>query len=573
MAVSLLLLLTLAVTLAFSSFLHLLGMPISPISAVLAVVISINLFLYIEKERDTRDNLRTVLLAFFIVGISVFVSSRIFDLSYDGNWYHKASLGSLASGWNPIYETFESFAANPDGVRIGNLEESAIWANHYCKGAWIIGANIYTLTGNIECSKAVNLILAFVTFSIALDFLKKRLHTVPATLLALLTALNPITVPQMLTFYNDGLLCSMLFSIIILLLKLRLCDGEKKINAVCLFSAIVICCNIKFTGLAYAAVFCFAFYIFGLVDGVKSKTFRRTFTEMTAFYASAAATSVLFVGSSSYVKNFIEHKNPLYPLVGKDSVDIMTMNQPRVFDGLSTVKKLFYSLFSRVDNLMGEGAVIPKAPFDVSPYEARISASAPDLRISGFGPLFGGILIVSAVILLFALCYLVFTDRRALFLGLCVASPTVILLFAVSESWWARYSPHLYLLPLTALYFLVYLLGKAGRYAKPTVAVCAVGMSLLLMANCSFFALYVGKCALKSEEIRDRLVYARVVSEETPIEVAFATYAYYGIEFNLKDSKINYNVVAALPDSAIELYSDKARMCLPERGESNEGNN
>lgn len=564
MAVSLLLLLTLAVTLAFSSLLHLIGMTISPITAVLAVVISINLFLYIEKERDTKENIRSVLFAFVIVGISVFLSSRIFDLSYDGNWYHKASLGSLASGWNPIYETFESFAANPDGVRIGNLEESAIWANHYCKGPWIIGANIYSLTGNIECAKAINLIMIFVTFSIALDFLKKRLHTVPATVLALLTALNPISVPQMFTFYNDGLLCSVLFSVIILLLKLRLCDGDRKINAACLFSAIVICCNIKFTGLAYAAVFCFAFYIFGLVDSVKRKTFRKSFTEMTAFYASAVAASVLFVGSSSYIKNFIEHKNPLYPLIGKDSVDIMTMNQPRFFDGLSTVKKLFYSLFSRVDNLMGEGAVIPKPPFDVSPYEARISASAPDLRISGFGPLFGGILILSAMILLFALFYFALTDRRVLSLGLCVVLPTAILLLAVSESWWARYSPHLYLLPLTALYFLVFLFGKAGRYARPAVALCAVGMSLLLMANCSFFALYVGKCALKSEEIRDRLVYARVLSEKTPIEVAFATYAYYGIEFNLKDSKINYRVVAELPEAARELYADKARMYLPE---------
>lgn len=564
MAVSLLLLLTLAVTLAFSSLLHLLGMTISPITAVLAVVISINLFLYIEKERDTKENLRSVLFAFVIVGISVFLSSRIFDLSYDGNWYHKASLGSLASGWNPIYETFESFAANPDGVRIGNLEESAIWANHYCKGPWIIGANIYCLTGNIECAKAINLIMIFVTFSIALDFLKKRIHTVPATVLALLTALNPISVPQMFTFYNDGLLCSVLFSVIILLLKLRLCDGDRKINAACLFSAIVICCNIKFTGLAYAAVFCFAFYIFGLVDSVKRKTFRKSFTEMTAFYALAVAVSVLFVGSSSYIKNLIEHKNPLYPLIGKDSVDIMTMNQPRFFDGLSTVKKLFYSLFSRVDNLMGEGAVIPKPPFDVSPYEARISASAPDLRISGFGPLFGGILILSAMILLFALFYFALTDRRVLSPGLCVVLPTAILLLAVSESWWARYSPHLYLLPLTALYFLVFLFGKAGRYARPAVALCAVGMSLLLTANCSFFALYVGKCALKSEEIRDRLVYARVLSEETPIEVAFATYAYYGIEFNLKDSKINYRVVAELPEAARELYADKARMYLPE---------
>ena len=539
-------------------------MPVSPISCVFAVVISVNLFLYIEKERDTKENLRTVLLAFIIVGISVFVSYRIFDLSYDGNWYHKASLGSLASGWNPIYETFESFAANPDGVRIGNLEESAIWANHYCKGAWIIGANIYALTGNIECAKAVNLIMAFVTFSIALDFLIKRLHTVYAVLLALLTALNPITVSQMFTFYNDGLLCSLLFTIIVLLLKLRLSDGEKKRNAVCLFSALVICCNIKFTGLAYAAVFCFVFYILGLADGIKNKVFRKTFTEMTSFYALTIFASVIFVGSSSYVKNFIEHKNPLYPLVGKDSVDIMTMNQPRVFDGLSTAKKLFYSLFSRVDNLMGDGAVITKAPFDVNPYEVRISASAPDLRISGFGPFFGGILIVSTMILLFAFVYFVLKNRRVLLLGLCVVIPTVVLLLTISESWWARYSPHLYLLPLTALYFLIYLFGKSERFAKPTIAVCAVGMSLLLMINCSFFAIYVGKCALKSETIRDRLVYARVVSEKTPIEVAFATYAYYGIEFNLKDSKINYKVVASLPEKALELYAEKACMYLPE---------
>ena len=101
---------------------------------------------------------------------------------------------------------------------------------------------------------------------------------------------------------------------------------------------------------------------------------------MTAFYLVTCIVAIILVGFSSYVKNFVEHGHPLYPLAGEGKVDIMTGNQPSSFDNMIGLKKLIYSVFSETDNIVGDGRSPKlKVPFRVSEYEKEICKKGADI--------------------------------------------------------------------------------------------------------------------------------------------------------------------------------------------------
>ena len=50
------------------------------------------------------------------------------------------------------------------------------------------------------------------------------------------------------------------------------------------------------------------------------------------YFTITVLIAVLLVGSNTYVKNLIDYKNPFYPLMGENKVDIMTSMQPPSFN-------------------------------------------------------------------------------------------------------------------------------------------------------------------------------------------------------------------------------------------------
>lgn len=543
-SLALLLLMYLAVTHIVACTFLLFGASVCTASALLSVLFTVYLFMLTARGENTYRKLLVLSLGAFAVVLTLLAAGTVFDLSYDGNWYHKASLGSVAKGWNPLYSSLEVFAQNPEGVRIGNLAESAIWADHYCKFSWYVGASFYCLTGNIECGKALNLIAVLILALLLYSCFSPRLGKGRSAVLALLSSLNPITLSQSFTYYNDGLLMCVLFCLVVILVMTETSDKAPKAQLyLALFLCLTILLNIKFTGLLYGAVFCFSFYVLRLIRAYKAGEFASTFGRLSIFYAITVSFSALFLGASSYVKNTLQHKNPLYPLFGQGSVDIMSANSPKQILDAPIYKRLLLSLFSETSNIMGEGEIRTKLPFSVSEYEAKVAQSAPDLRIGGFGPFFGGIIVLSAAILLFAAVYLLLKDRKTLAVSCAVLLPSAALPLVISESWWARYSPYTYLFPLAALAFLMYLSKSADVYKKIPFLSAAVAFSMLLAVNCSFSAAYSVKNAIKSRQIADELTYLKVVSAYSAVDISFDSYAYYGIEYNFKDYGINYRIV------------------------------
>lgn len=554
------LILTLLSVLLFNSLMFISFITIKPLFLPISMFLAACLYFYLLRRKNIHYCVYGLILALALFVVVAFVCGYVFDLSYDGNWYHKATVGSLTYGWNPVYESLADFASEINGVNIGNLADSAVWADHYCKAAWIFGSGLHSITGNIECAKAINPIFAYILFTLVFRYLIHRSFSVAVSVItALITALNPISIPQMFTFYNDGLLASALFCVIVLLVGFA--DDEytldKEVRAVMLFCVLVFLINIKFTGLAYAGFFCLSFFILRMIRAVIKKEFRRVFPKAAAFYVVTLATALIFVGSSSYVKNTIDHGHPLYPLFGEDKIDIMTKNQPNEFSDMTNPEKLYNSLFSQTSNPIGDMKLIHKKPFTVDPYELIISGSSPDTRIGGMGVFFSGILVVSLAALAIILVYLAIRHRNGFFIALVLIIPSLCLLFIISESWWARYSPYLWLLPIAVIALLIYIAKEMRIYAKLPIGLLAIFLTVTCISNNAICTLYPISSFNRSDNIRRELIHLSYISKDKQVAVRFPNYAFYGIEYNLKDYDINYNVVAEL-ENATAFYDGRA---------------
>lgn len=568
---AILILIFIATTLIVSSGLLLIHIGISKISFMVSGVVTLAVYFLIYRflcKEEFKSKLFEIILS-MVVGIfifigSLFLCSQVYDLLHDSNWYHKAATGCLANGWNPCYEDITEFATRSK-IGIGNLPDCGIWVEHYCKASWIFGANVYSVTNDIETAKSINVLMVYVLFCFSYSILSKYIKNWQSLIISFLLFFNPIILSQVFSLYIDNLLMTTLFIIILLLVDItynKEYENINLINFIALFSAIVVCINIKFTGLAYAGIFCFIFYLVWLGVSLKEGNFKKVFINMTAFYAVTCFIAIILVGFSSYVKNFIDHGHPLYPLAGEGKVDIMTGNQPVSFDNMIGIKKLVYSVFSETDNIMGDGRSPKlKMPFSVSEYEKEICKKGADIRIAGFGPLFSGILCVCGLIILYGLLYLYKKDKiwfLIYFTLLCIIGGMLIF---IQESWWARYSPYFYLVPIMAIMILFSMWNEYGKNIKGIVGLAvSITLSFIMFVNSMYFVDYPINCYKETKIIKENLGMVSEISKERRVNIKFLTYAYYGLEFNFRDYGINYKIIGKTNGELVPLFGKMAEM-------------
>ena len=127
---------------------------------ILSITIPIISYLIVNKKNQIKKQLITVVLYLLILLIIPFTYNRTYDLTVDGNSYHKSAIAFIKSGWNPIHETMRSFQKNNnDIIEIKKGSRVDLWVEHYPKATWIIAATIYEMKENIESGKCIKLIL------------------------------------------------------------------------------------------------------------------------------------------------------------------------------------------------------------------------------------------------------------------------------------------------------------------------------------------------------------------------------------------------------------------------------
>lgn len=497
---------------------------------------SIALYCFLRKE-SIRDKVCTVLIFIIILSGVIWLNIKVFDFSYDGCGYHEMGIGLMAHGWNPIKESADIFIESEGLDLLGNSH--AMWIDHYASGTWTIASIFYTFTGYIESGKAINLLSVFILFGIINFYVAKwKGHSgLFNYMFAFLCTVNPITLAQLFTNYVDGILgLFMELGILSWFIILKGNTSRERLNGfLFLLCSILFCSNIKVSGFFFIGIYTIIAYAIILFRNYKNRIkFKQVFTKLTILLAGMVFFAVCIIGYHPYITNLIQHRNPIYPIMSE--INIMDGQYPKSFEGKGNTQRAIVSLFSKVDSINSNDNREPviKIPFTVSKEE--IQRCSYDTRISGFGPWFSGIFIVSFIYLIY---YFGIKKRElderdidnAEIYFIVIMIMNVILTLFFEGSWWARFSMYEYFIPLGVLYLMI----------EDKGIIKAIFCFLFLVNNFFFCRNYIGLFSA-SDFMRTNLEYLSDVSQKEEMEICSSIADWSGSQFNFEDYGIIYSI-------------------------------
>ncbi len=445
---------------------------VSPVVAPIALFLSLVMGDWFARREGLRRRHRAALcvIVLGISGISLLLAGLFFDMSWDGLWYHQKAVYQMSHGWNPLYDPMHDFVPHAQS-----------WLRYYAKGPWYISLALYETTGNIEIAKAAPWITLGTTFlavfAVSLDV---GMNRAKALLVAATVALNPVVTCQLASFLVDGLMVSYLACFVAATIRWFKRPGLLVLASMA--CSIVLCTNAKFTGLVYACFFCTAGGFYALMRR------RDVLWRYTAIQIAAFLTGIVIFGFNPYVTNMVHRGHPFYPILGttaypslsesgRDPIEID--ETPRNMAGRNRFIRFAYAIFGRPGSppfFEGDNAVL-MWPFDVSWKDFNIFYFH-EVRISGFGPLFSGVLLIGFVLLGISLLRPGLQREPILLL-----IGAIILSVLISKhTWWARYGPQLWWLPITAV-FSGFNLAQGAR-----VRIAATILAAILLVNAGLVA-------------------------------------------------------------------------------------
>lgn len=492
------------------------------------LLLIVNLYYIFKYKKVILKNILLLLgIPSILIVCSFVINSYFHDVSYDGNTYHKVAVGALSDGWNPLYQDIEDInSLYNDGMKTSDF---AIWNNHYAKGMYFYSAAVYKATNNIECGTSITLISLFSLFLYGLSVLLKKFNRKISIVYSFLLVSCSCLVSQMFCYYNDSLVYVYLSILFIFLIDFLINKKNIKYSEYFPYiSSLIMLINIKFTGFGYAGVYTLLFYIYLVYQVFKTKKIdRKVFNRFTIVSALVVLFSVLIVGSSTYIKNTVDHQNPFYPLLGSNKEDIFATNQPLNFNNKSNISKFIMSNFSRSDNPFSTvgGTTKYKIPFTFDRNEIR-NLGSNDLRVGGYGVLFSGILILSFVFFIINDIKLFKTNKNQFIILNIIPFISVLLIFLINGSWWARYFPMLYSSVLINL-LIIYLINNKSIIFKALV-------TLLLINNfITGGAVLVYNYTLSSQLNYNYKELSFDIANKT--KLILKTNEYYGLYYNIRD--------------------------------------
>lgn len=521
-----------ATTISTTSVAFILGAHINSMYLVFNILLSfLIIHLVYKKDYSNKIILTNVIYALLVFSLLVFISLLFYDGTWDGNVYHKQMIGLMKNGMNPVY----------------NVESGDIWAQHYSNGCEIFAAVLYSFFNDIESGKVINLILAFVLSIFSYQFVYKKSNKRGISLLfSLAIAFNPLILSQFNTYYIDGTLANSLFLSIIALINFIDDDFKfKDKTSILLFiSSSIVCINSKFTALLIWGLFLCLLGGYTLIVNLKRKDYK-TFKKFILLGALTMAFSVLIVGSSSYVKNFVQHKNPFYPLMGEGAVDIKTGNESVGLEKYSHTEKWLYTTFSKTYTGYDRKPEL-KIPFKVSRSEIYAMGIA-DTRVAGLGAWYSGLLCLSVPVILIGIIYFL---RKKSKWGVVITLLTIgifapIPIFPVV--WQARYYPSLYLVPFLAIMILI----KADKKVLKTY------MWIVVLSAIINSALALPMVFVKfkdAREINNQLVRLAEISLTKKVIISQDYFTFYGTYYNYIDKGIKYTYQEERLEDGTSLY-------------------
>lgn len=549
----------LALHLLLSSSLLAIGLPLGaaalPVSAIIAF-----LLVWRACKLSLCDTIVVFVCAVLVTVLCSVICGMTFDPSYDGNAYHKVAVGLLKHGWIPPMQSDEMVTS------LGISPAPFIWIIHYCKQPWYFGASIYNIANNIECGKSYTMVAMIAAAAIAYSVGMRATNRRSAGLVfAGVSALNPIAISQCTTYYIDGYLQVVLWILVVLSYAsyAGLFPEDSRITKLAIASTMIVVGNIKFTGLVFGGAYCIVFF---LVSSVRTwKRLGRSqaqpkIVRLFVQYLVLAIVTVFLGGMQTYLPNVLVKGNPFWPLAGEGKVDIMTSQTPPAILHTGRLRNLLCSFFCEANNsnqASGYVGLALRTPFTVSTADAQIARTSCDIRIGGFGAFFGIVFVIASIILLVRMLNAARKGR----LGSAALPIALVLLSAVfccviRESWWARYAPYLYFIPLYAFMALCRFpcFDEKGRDRY----VCALMLGSLLMLNSWQMAAYPVNTIRQSRGIAKEL--QQLNGKDVQVTFGYAE----GVAFNLYDNGCHLVATDSL-DNGKPFYYKKLRIAETSR--------
>jgi hypothetical protein len=402
----------------------------------------------IAATRSGRARLGSWALAAALLALALGFGASFVDRSWDGLAYHQPAIRALLAGWNPLWDGPLPLADAPDNL----------WVNHYPKAAWLAEAAVAAALGAVEPAKGLQGIVLGAAFLLTHAALRARgLRPVAAVAGAVVLAGNPVALAQLPSFYVDGLNASLmtcLFAMTLLLWQRGSSDPWLRgVLLAGIGGALAFMINLKFTGVPYALFFAAGTSALFALGG-------RPWRPLSLTAVAALAFGVGGLGFDPYATNLLRKGHPFYPVRGPGAVDFLSPQLVPAFHQRHRFSQLWLTLMSRASNR--NEMPVGKAPLSLSidPDEWQALAYA-DLRIGGFGPLFGAGVLAAGVLAVGVVAAgrrrtqereTQRTPRGRPWLGpqgLLLGGGGLLLTsaFCTPGVWWARYVPQLWLVP------------------------------------------------------------------------------------------------------------------------------
>lgn len=498
------------------------------LSAGLAVRLAIK-----DGMRPAGIAAAAMLVTTLVLG-SVGASGIVYDTTWDGIAYHQEATDRLAHGWNPLHEHLDEGASydiwHSHLPPVGS-EAYNVFLNHYPKFNWVFAASHYAAFDNIETGKSYTLILAAALALLVFAAMRRFLGIGRAwsAVIALLALANQVLITQLFSYYTDQLVY---LGFALTCMAAWTVFATRQYRAWLLFAlCAVLLVNAKFTGLLYFVLICGSLVLFVAVFRGLGLALRFCALSLVAFLIAAPV-----MGYDTYVQNTIEHGHPFWPLYGEGAVDIMSAEYPPDLRGMGKVSRFFTSVFSAVDE-PGLGAHSHlRPPFVIDSLREVVNSQYSDTRLSGFGVWFSGIL-VAALAALFCMGVQP-GSRLARGPALFVVAALLATVFANPESWWARYVPQLWLLPVSTVALLCVLRTRPAHWVA-----CGLAAAMVVNSGVTFGEVMVTEYH-DTAHVRRDLYYLKMSRD--PVYVFFSEVP--GVRSRFEDSGIHYRAVSHLED-------------------------
>lgn len=544
-------------TVVVASILFLIGFSLGVESLVGGFILAVLYCVWsVRQKLPSRWGMVTIVLAglmLLTILISVVISQHFRETTSDGQTYHGLALIEFRDGYNPYHSS---------------VGQAYVATERYPAASWIFGTTLFQLTGRIDSSRAYQFLLLIaataIVFPVYVQLIPdQRAKMMTVSLLTAITVLNPVVTNQLLSFFVDGPLMLVLTILIFQTLALRQSADPPILLA--FSAAVVLAINLKLSGIAYVGVIIGGMWLWFLVAdeiipalaGLQGEFAHRVtalfraiskpFKTWTMVFLLAGIFAVFFVGYSSYIRNTLNYGSPFggFRLDRSNVYSVSTSentgdNAEESSEYLERFKRQFSNWFLSVFSASQTSASPPprlKWPFTMTVAEIH-EFRTPGHRIGGFGPLFSGVVVTAAGVLLAniiaGLRKPARSDRHVFVLmGIVLFSAAI-----TSAPYYARYTPQQWLIPV--LVALLAFIANRSRVLKVlSYLLIAVMLANISIVGGSYFVHQMAETRIMNEELQALAQYQS--GGGPPIDVYIKNR--HIVQVYLDEYGINYTVI------------------------------